>query len=221
MGEVIVVRMNGYQPQRLSDFDIERRINAYSRVDDATSLSYMLGGHAMYQINFPTAGESWLYDGASQAWSQLKSYGGTRHRAEFGALYAKKQYVFDYETGLIYRLDPESVTDNGRPIEFEIVTKHVFKGDSTTTINRIAVNGETGSQTDNSNPQIMLQVSKDGGHTWGQEIWTSYGKTGEYKTRAQWRRLGRAREWTFKFRITDAVKRVLIDGELETEAGIS
>jgi hypothetical protein len=162
-----------------------------------------------------------LYDGASQAWSQLRSYGGTRHRAEFGALYGLKQYVFDYGNGNIYRLDPESTTDNGNPIEFEIVTKHVFKSDREVSVNRVAVNAETGTPAGVTDPQIMLQVSKDGGHVWSQERWVSLGQTGKYQTRAQWRRLGRSREWTFKFRITDPVKRVLIDGELETEEGIA
>jgi hypothetical protein len=61
-----------------------------------------------------------------------------------------------------------------------------------------------------SNPQIMLQVSRDGGFTYGNEMWTSFGRMGEYNKRAEWRRLGVSRNFVFKFRITDPVKVILI-----------
>ena len=60
------------------------------------------------------------------------------------------------------------------------------------------------------NPQAMLQVSRDGGYTYGNEMWTSFGQVGQYLKRAEWRRLGVSRNYVFKFRITDPVKCVLI-----------
>lgn len=60
------------------------------------------------------------------------------------------------------------------------------------------------------NPQAMLQVSRDGGYTYGNEMWTSFGQAGEYLKRAEWRRLGVSRNYVFKFRITDPVKVVMM-----------
>ena len=60
------------------------------------------------------------------------------------------------------------------------------------------------------NPQAMLQVSRDGGFTYGNEMWTSFGQIGQYLRRAEWRRLGVSRNFVFKFRITDPVKVVLM-----------
>lgn len=60
------------------------------------------------------------------------------------------------------------------------------------------------------NPQAMLQVSRDGGYTYGNEMWTTFGQIGEYLRRAEWRRLGVSRNYVFKFRITDPVKVTLI-----------
>jgi len=54
-----------------------------------------------------------------------------------------------------------------------------------------------------------MRVSKDGGKTYGLEQWRSIGKIGKFNTRAVWNRLGRAREWTFKFRVTDPIKVVI------------
>jgi hypothetical protein len=60
------------------------------------------------------------------------------------------------------------------------------------------------------NPQIMLQVSRDGGYTYGNEMWTTFGAAGQYLHRAEWRRLGVSRNYVWKFRITDPVKVTMI-----------
>ena len=59
-------------------------------------------------------------------------------------------------------------------------------------------------------PQVMLQISRDGGHVYGAELWRSFGRIGKFRARAVWNGLGRARDWTMKFRITDAVKVVFV-----------
>ena len=65
------------------------------------------------------------------------------------------------------------------------------------------------------NPTVMLTISRDGGHTWGSELWTSIGELGHFHRRAEWRRLGWARDFVFKIRMTDPVKFVLIQGVVE------
>ena len=56
-----------------------------------------------------------------------------------------------------------------------------------------------------SDPQVMMSYSDDGGVTFSNEKWRSFGKIGEYFKRVIWRRLGVARERIYKFRITDPV----------------
>jgi hypothetical protein len=68
-------------------------------------------------------------------------------------------------------------------------------------------------------PQAMLDWSDDGGHTWGNEHWTSMGPIGDYTTRAVWRRMGRSRNRIYRVSVTDAVKRVIIGAHLEAEIG--
>jgi hypothetical protein len=221
MGEVIVARMQGYLPQRISTPEIEHIINNYSAVSDATSISYMLGGHPMLQVNFPTGGQSWLYDGLSNCWSQVQSYGLTRHRANIGVNYLDRIMVTDYTNGNLYRLNANSYTDNGQPIEMEIISRHVDAEDRRLIVDQLILDMETGVGLitgQGSNPQIMLAVSKDGGHEYGAEQWVSFGAIGQYRKRAVWRRQGIARDWTFKFRITDPVKRVIFGVQLATRA---
>lgn len=224
MGQVIVARMNGYLPQRISTPELEYIINNYSTVADATSFAYMLGGHPMLQISFPTGGESWLYDGLSQCWSKLQSNGLTRHRAEIGCNYINKILVTDYANGNMYRLDQLAFTDNGDPIAMELISRHIAQEDIRITIDSIQLDMETGiglAVGQGANPQIMMSVSKDGGHTFGTEQWVTIGAIGNYKTRAIWRRQGQARDWTFKFRITDPIKRVIFGSSIKTRAAHS
>jgi hypothetical protein len=225
MGEVIVARMNGYNPQRISTPELEYIINNYSAVSDATALSYMLGGHPMLQLNFPTGGESWLFDGLSGAWSKLESYGETRDIGQIGINYLDRIIVSDYQNGNLYRLNPLTFTENGQPLAFEVISRHLSFDDKRFVVDKIQLDMETGvglATGQGSNPQIMMQVSTDGGHTWGTEQWTSFGAIGDYKARAVWRRpTGIARDVVFKFRITDPVKRVILGASLDIRMGRS
>ena len=220
MGQVMIARMNGYQPQKISTPELDYIINNYLSVEDTSCFSYLLGGHPMLQVNFPTGGESWLYDGLSQAWSKLKSYNITRHRAEMGVNYLNKILVTDYTNGNLYRLDASAYTDNGDPLEFELITRHVANDDLRLIVSKLQIDMESGVglvSGQGSNPQVMLSVSKDGGHTWGTEQWCSLGAIGKFLSRVIWRRLGVGRDFTFKIRITDPVKRVILGSSIDVE----
>ena len=220
MGEVMIARMDGYTPKKISTPELDYIINSYTAVDDASAFSYLLGGHPLLQINFPSAGASWLYDGLSNVWTQLTGYGVTRPRAEMGINYLNKTIVIDYENGNIYQLDSSVYTDNGDPIELELISRHLSNDDARLIVSKLQIDMETGvglTSGQGSNPQIMLSVSKDGGHEYGNEQWCSMGAIGNYKHRAIWRRLGVGDDWTFKFRITDPVKRVIFGATIDAE----
>lgn len=253
LGSVQVCTLSGYAANPVSTPEIDYVLSQYSAVEDATGLAYMVSGHPFYQINFPSAGESWLYDGLSKAWSRVQS-GDGRHRAEIQQSYINRTLVSDYESGKVYFLRDEVYTDDGAPIARELVTRHQSIGDWTV-FDEIWMEFEAGTGAtpvsgpglDSSpllidfdlvnfadfdgtlladfvdatptppsppvpavGPMVMMSVSKDSGHTWGNEYWVPMGKQGEYRRRAVWRRLGRARDWVFKFRITDPVKVVFV-----------
>lgn len=213
MGEVQVVTLNGYTPTIVDTADLSHLINNYTSVSDATGFSYMHDTHPFYQLNFPTAGESWLYDGKSNCWSQLKGYNITRHRAEMGVTYDNGTVVSDYSNGLMYNIDGDEYTDNGDAIISELIGKHVVSDLERLTIDELQIDLEAGvglATGQGSDPQIMLQVSTDNGHNFGREKWRSMGRAGEYMTRARWTRLGQGRNFTFKIRISDPVKRAIL-----------
>lgn len=216
MGETQVVRLNGYQPQRVSTHAIENIINSGSN-SDATAYSYLVDGHPMYQINFPTLGRSFLFDGATKVWSELKS-GTSRHRGEIGANYLGGKYVSDYESGKIYKIRGDFYTDNGTAIIRELTGRHYERGMDWFTVQQFILDMETGvgnATGDGTNPQVMLQYSTDNGHTWSDELWTTAGAIGAYETRAEFWRLGRCRDMVFRVRMSDPVKFVVTGAGLK------
>lgn len=224
LGQVSVVAGSGVGGiQRVSTSDLDYLFSTYSGVSGATAYSYMLNGHPMYQINFPTQSASWLYDGKTGAWSELQSYGLTRHRGETQTTFLDNIMVGDFENGRIYKLLSSALTDNGDTIVREIISPHSFgPDDEQGFISEIRLDMETGLGTatgQGSDPQVMMSISRDGGHSFGTERWTSAGKTGEYRHRARWRRCGRARDMVLKVRISDPIEVNLIRASADYERG--
>ena len=214
-GGISVVTIQNYLPVVVSPPDLDYLFSSYSDPGDAVAFGYRQNGHEFYQISFQTAGVTWLFDAISNMWSQLVSYNDTRHYGNKGTQFNYQNIVTDYRNGNIYALELTQYTDNGFPIVRELITPHFFKGDSFNKLHiyRLRLDMEQGVGTSGGqgqSPQIMLQVSRDGGFTWGMEMWTNFGDQGEFLKRAEWRRLGVSRNYVFKFRISDPVKVVLM-----------
>lgn len=222
-GQVQVMFFSGYVPKPISSKEMDQIINGYATVADATMYHYMLGGHPMLQVNFQAAGKSWLFDASTELWTPLEfGLDGGRHRGELHIDFVNKPLIADYENGNVYELQPDTYTDNGTAIAREIVGRHVLHGDDRMTVDELYVDMEAGvglATGQGSDPQVMLQVSKDNGHTWGLERWKSLGRIGAYTARVVWRRFGVARDWLFKLRITDPVKVVITYAAIRTRVG--
>jgi hypothetical protein len=198
------VRLNGHVPQVISTPDLDQIINAYSTVSDATGFAYKIGGHPFYQLNFASADASWLFDALSNRWTPVKSSGMGRHRGEIGIQYLSRTIVSDSSNGRLYKLNPATFTENGAAIEVELISETVRAPDGERfPVDRLRIDMETGVGATTGQgviPQVMLSVSRDGGNTWGAEMWANAGELGKYKTRVEWRRLGTSDQWTIQGR---------------------
>jgi hypothetical protein len=143
----------------------------------------------------------------------MVSHGMTRHRAEIATYFLNRTIVSDSSNGRLYNIAGDVYTENGEEIIAEITTKHGSNELERIFCSALQVDLESGvglATGQGSDPQIMMQASGDGGHTWGPERWRSMGKIGEYKARARWLRCGSARDFVFRLRISDPVKRVIL-----------
>lgn len=213
MGKTQIIVLNGYTPQIVSNYEMSSIIDGYGDVSNAVGHSFMEGGHPFYVITFPNVMKTWLFDAATGLFSELTS-GITegQYRGLFSNNYLGNTLIYDFENGNIYKTNPDSYTDNGLMIVGELISRHMFEQDYVF-LSELWIDMEVGvglSTGQGSDPQIMLQVSKDGGMTYGNERWRSFGRIGKYLTRAIWYRLGRSRDFTFKARITDPVRRTIV-----------
>lgn len=217
-GAVQFVQLNGFSPSVISNPDLEYIINGFSTVSDAVSLSYERDKHKFYQVTFPTANRSFLFDCATRLWSDVQTGSQMgRHWGNLSAYYAGQRMITDYATNQVYTLSDTQYTDNGQIIARELVTRHVLSQFNRIRVALLYIDMETGVglQTGQGvNPQIMLQYSKDNGRTWSAERWVSSGLVGNYIARVIWRRFGSTRDATFRIRMTDPVKFVVTEGAM-------
>jgi hypothetical protein len=231
-GQTQVLQLSGHNAVRISNHELESRFEGYPTVADATAFSYMLDGHAMFQINFPSAEESWLYDGASSAvlgvpvWSQVQSAGLGRQRVERVVVYQNRLIGADSQSGKLYALSHDTYTEAGDPIIARVRTRHFFEDNQEVSIAQVWLDAETGvgigSPTaeellgDGVDPHVMFRYSKNHGHTWSAELWRRLGSAGQYLTRCYWNRLGASRDWVFEWTISAPVKVALMNAGLKT-----
>jgi hypothetical protein len=172
----------------ISNHDLEAKWAAYGAFSDAIGYSYMLDGHPMYVVSFPTGGESWLYDGSTNGWTQLVSNGSRGTAPSSHVNYLGRNYVTDYSTARSTAFS-DSVHRQRRPDPLGIAggTSSTASTRSASTPSSSTSRPASGLATgQGSDPQVMLRVSRDGGRTWGNERWRSIGKIGEYKKRVLW-----------------------------------
>lgn len=228
-GQGMVVRAEGYSAFPISTYAVAEAIQSYPAINDALGWGQQQEGHFFYWLTFPTAGHTWVFDLTTGLWHErgflLPATGTiTRHRANCYTFAFGKHLVGDYVHNALYTLDNDTYTDNGMPLLFEATLPPFFDTDS---LHRVAqqylqIDVESGTGLDGGvipgrDPQIVLQLSNDSGHTWGVERPRDLGPLGKTRTRAQWTRLGSAFDRRCRIRISDPVKRVVLGAVTEVE----
>lgn len=223
-----VIRAVGYAPKIISTRHIEFQIAQYATTSDAVGLAHTYKGHTFYVLTFPAERVTWVYDTATQLWHERASFPRDRRgnyhrwRANCYAQFAGKHIVGDFENGKLYELDRDTYKDNGEVIPRIRAAQVIHKDRRRLFFNLLEIEFEAGVGLvtgQGSDPQVMLEWSDDGGHTWSNEHWVTIGKIGAYKNRARWKRMGRSRNRIYRVTVTDPVKTVMIGAYLDVELG--
>ncbi|CAB4166036.1 Bacteriophage P22, Gp10, DNA-stabilising [uncultured Caudovirales phage] len=225
-GRGIVYRANGYSGVRVSTHAVEWQIQNYGNISDAIAYTYQRDGHSFYVLIFPSAGATWVYDVATQAWHERAGWSDgefVRHRSNCQVEFNSQNVVGDYQNGNIYAFDLDVYADNGaiqkwlrswralppNQNNLKRMAQHSLQLDAET---GVGLNDGQG-----SDPQVMLRWSDDGGHTWSSEHWASMGKIGAFFYRTFWRRLGmttKLRDRVYEVSGTDPIKIAIVGAEL-------
>ena len=222
-GDGQVMMMQGYTPTRISTHAVEYSIEG-GYIADARAWTYLIEGHEVYVVSFPTLDLTWAYDIASGMWHKWLWVDNQnvfhRHRGNCHSHFQGMNLVGDHTNGQIYMLDPNNYTDNGEEIRRIRRAPHLISDYQRQYFSELQIHFQPGvGLPDGSSPQAMLRWSDDGGSTWSNEHWASIGVQGAYKNRAIWRRLGQSRDRIFEVVVTDPINAVITAANLKATAG--
>lgn len=229
-GGVVVYEMANDTPMRISNSAVEFSIqNGGGDETASTSYTYQEEGHYFYCVNVPGTNTTWCYDTATSKWAERRSIiNGVvgRHLAEWSVYAFGLNIVGDYLNGHLYTYDFNTYTDDGNPILRIRQSPHMSQGLATIFYKLFQIDISPGVGLSNGlgnqiTPTVYLEISNDGGETWGQPKVASMGKRGKYFNRCRWQRLGRSRDRVFRVSTTDPVKFNLLSAVLDIEIGTS
>ena len=188
----------------------EQQWMTYPRRDDAVAFAYSEGGQAFYVLTFPSGNATWCLDLTTGLWHERAFLGPSgaleRHLAQWHCVAEGRHLVGDYRTGLLYHLDDQTYTDDGREIVRLRRFPHVRSQRQRLRHHTLEVHVEQGETVDDPGTprHLMLRWSNDGGHTFSAEHWRALGPQGHYRQRARWHKLGQARDRVYELRSTAA-----------------
>jgi hypothetical protein len=229
-GAKIFWRANGYTPQRISTHSIEALLDSFGDVSDASAYPYQEGGHTFYRADFPSAnggrGATLLYDVASGFWHERTFFSNGldyADRARTHMYVFGKHLVGDWMTGTIYEQSMDYLDDAGSPIRFLRAAPDLSAGGMMGFYGELRLIMQTGVGLDGngagSDPQVILQISDDGGFTWSDDMPASIGRIGQYQWLVRWSALGSSRNRAFRVIITDPVFKAIFSADLDATYG--
>lgn len=204
-GQNIMARGEGYQAKPITTPAIVAEWAKYPTTADAEGFCFQFGGHAFYQVNFPSANRSWRWDETTQLWHE-PVYTDTdgnenRHRASCAAFAYGVNVVADWETGQLYAIEPDVCTDNGAPMQFRRGFPHMMQDGRQVIYPGFTLDVEAATaptSPPDPDPIVSLRWSDTRGRTWGQPVQQSLGRTGQYLSQPSWNRTGRSRDRVFE-----------------------
>jgi hypothetical protein len=227
-GGAVVYRLDGYNGTRISTHAVELRLAAATTLVNAEAMTHELEGHLFYALTCPSigdAGETLVIDETEQGqWHQRSSRNVTLGRDEQwrvrGHAYVGSTHVVgSWDTGAIWALDLDTYDEDGVMLIARRRAPYLGAENAYAFIDRIELGMESGvglNSGQGSDPQVELNISKNGGKTWFSAGTASIGKIGEYDDQdgAVWTRLGKARvdRLVLEVVISDPVKRAIGPG---------
>lgn len=212
-GGYSVCQITGFDVKPVSTPDLDYIFSTFATVSDATALTYRADQHTFYQLTFPTANRSFIYDCTTGMWGETQS--GTtpgyakRHLGNLSVNVAGIQLISDFANNNLYVPDPATYQDNGQTLPRLIVTKHHTRDFNVFSVDELYLDMETGVGLvagQGSNPQLQVTCSKNDGRTPGTPRLTPLGALGNYGRMPPLRRWGSARTFTWSLYMTDPVK---------------
>ncbi len=205
-GSGIVYRMVGHSPQRVSTRCIEQMLAKSTDITQASMWTYQVDGHEFIGINAPGLSTTLVYDAAMQQWHERAewNYGGVMGWSPWRVTKVCKtqgaQYAGD-ANGNLYSIDPTVYQYGADNIVRERTWPHMVNASmEPITFASLELACTTG-----YGGNVTLEISSDGGFTFGPPLIRSLGAVGRWMQKVRWMPLGTANDRVFRIHCSDNV----------------
>lgn len=224
-GRALVLEGTNYAARRISTHAIEAEFETYPDIADAIGFTYQQEGHTFYQLTFPEADKTWVYDVSTGLWHERtwtdENGDEHRHRANCATPAYSQIVVGDWESGELYAYDQEAYTDNGFPIVRRRGFPHLGSDAKRVFYQKFIADIQVGTAPEtltSDPPEISLRWSDTRGASWGNPVRQSVGSAGQYLTLVTWWRMGMARDRVFELFWSFPYKTALNGAFVEAQA---
>lgn len=204
----VFYQMRGQSHIRVSQEGIESIWKEYGTVDDAYCFSWNWEGSKFVSITFPSENATFTYDLKERLWHERSSYDGTPNVNKWGVASVIPVYntlaCCDVTSNKVGKMEPGVYTEFGNTLLLTAITPPLYDNNRQIGIPALELTCKTG-----FGGSVIFSYAKDGGYNFAPEQTVSLGEIGDFKKRVRVTRLGTARQWVFKFQISDAVEREL------------
>ena len=198
-----VMMVSGTAFKKISEDWLEHKLLQES-TESAYGFCYSVADHNFYVLQLNSIGETWVYDTLDGGWHQRtsrsrKSGIESQWRAGGIAYYREKFFTFTNDgcvCGFNHDYWSEDFPDGtSYPMIRHRQTAVIVDNLKNFVLEELAVECNVGTWEDYSlKPELLLEVSKDGGNTFGNVKHASLGRTGDYSHRVRFRNLGMCRK---------------------------
>ena len=203
-GNGTVYVMQGHQPVRVSTKAVEEALQTSTDLSHCSMWTYQRDSAEYVGINAPGMSTTWVFDVATKQWherAELLNGQWEPRRDDEIVLFDGEHYAIAGQK--VYRLDPDVYTIGSDALVRERTWPHLLSPSSEPINYRsLEIACTTGSSTAGN---ITLEVSNNGGYTFGPPLSRSLGALGDWMRRVRWHFLGSARDRVFRLRCSDAV----------------
>lgn len=231
----IAYRLAGAQKQRISTHAIEQAWQKYTSTSDAFGVARTWNGHKFVTFTFPSQAvlpgqtNSWTWDVASNLWHEQESrdingqaMGRWCGNVAFEAY--GKTFIGDAFSGQVGYYDDNTQTEFGRSMYATAVAPILHADQRRAFMAKYELDIETGVglvSGQGVDPQVMLDISDDGGRTWSYpQSWRSMGRLGAYGQRLRWFKLGNFYSRVMRVTVSDPVPRRFLRSDASITVGM-
>jgi hypothetical protein len=218
-----VRQLNGYDPAIISTRAVERSIATITDTTNLEAYVYTFLGQAIWGLRGPDF--CWEFNVSTRQWHERASYGLDTWRGSQTVRAFDKWLVGDTEGTELLEIDATEREERGNALVCTAESKAVRQFPARFVVRRadfmfsVGVGNASGADATETDPQVMLSWSDDGGATWSTPLQRDLGEQGQYGTMVSLFRCGmttpHGRRW--RWSVSDPVDLIFLGATMDAE----